>query len=175
MFTLGGSAFTLGGSGPEKCTTISHLDKHSRSRVTGTHGPPNVLVQSPARGTRVLSAGRCTRPGLRSSQSPSTKSTGMNTRSNRRECHSAAACLGNNNHSRNNRAGRRPKTEILAECDHYQHEKKYSCSSHSSQNIHCHSTGSAAFLRFNLNYAQIRRSHRRWSWGGSGSRINSVI
>ena len=28
---------------------------------------------------------------------------------------------------------------------------------------------------FNLNYAQIRRSHRRWSWGGSGSRINSVI
>ena len=28
---------------------------------------------------------------------------------------------------------------------------------------------------YDLNYAQIRRSHRRWSWGGSGSRINSVI
>ena len=28
---------------------------------------------------------------------------------------------------------------------------------------------------YHLNYAQIRRSHRRWSWGGSGSRINSVI
>ena len=28
---------------------------------------------------------------------------------------------------------------------------------------------------FNLNYAQIRRSHRRWSCGGSGSRVNSVI
>ena len=27
---------------------------------------------------------------------------------------------------------------------------------------------------FHLNYAQIRRSHRRWSCGGSGSRVNSV-
>ncbi len=30
-------------------------------------------------------------------------------------------------------------------------------------------------MLFNLNYAQIRRSHRRWSCGGSGSRVNSVI
>ena len=30
-------------------------------------------------------------------------------------------------------------------------------------------------VSLHLNYAQIRRSHRRWSWGGSGSRINSVI
>ena len=27
---------------------------------------------------------------------------------------------------------------------------------------------------WNLNYAQVRRSHRRWSSGGSGSRVNSV-
>ena len=27
----------------------------------------------------------------------------------------------------------------------------------------------------NLNYAQIRRSHRRWSCGDSGTRVNSVI
>ena len=26
-----------------------------------------------------------------------------------------------------------------------------------------------------LNYAQIRRSHRRWSCGDSGTRVNSVI
>ena len=26
----------------------------------------------------------------------------------------------------------------------------------------------------NLNYAQVRRRHRRWSCGGSGSRVNSV-
>ena len=26
-----------------------------------------------------------------------------------------------------------------------------------------------------LNYAQIRRSRRRWSCGGSGSRVNTVI
>ena len=29
--------------------------------------------------------------------------------------------------------------------------------------------------RCHLNYAQVRRSHRRWSCGGSGSRVNSVI
>ena len=28
---------------------------------------------------------------------------------------------------------------------------------------------------WNLNYAQIRRSRRRWSCGGSGSRVNTVI
>ncbi len=28
---------------------------------------------------------------------------------------------------------------------------------------------------YHLNYAQVRRSHRRWSCGGSGSRVNSVI
>ena len=28
---------------------------------------------------------------------------------------------------------------------------------------------------FYLNYAQIRRSHRRWSCGDSGTRVNSVI
>ena len=28
---------------------------------------------------------------------------------------------------------------------------------------------------YNLNYAQIRRSRRRWSCGGSGSRVNTVI
>ncbi len=33
----------------------------------------------------------------------------------------------------------------------------------------------AAKYSYNLNYAQIRRSHRRWSCGGSGSRVNSVI
>ena len=27
----------------------------------------------------------------------------------------------------------------------------------------------------NLNYAQIRRSQRRWSCGGRGSRVQSVI
>ncbi len=27
----------------------------------------------------------------------------------------------------------------------------------------------------NLNYAQIRRSHRRWSCGGSGSGVNSIM
>ena len=26
-----------------------------------------------------------------------------------------------------------------------------------------------------LNYAQIRRSHRRWSCGGRGSRVDAVI
>ena len=31
------------------------------------------------------------------------------------------------------------------------------------------------FLPFNLNYAQIRRSHRRWSCGGRGSRVDAVI
>ncbi len=30
-------------------------------------------------------------------------------------------------------------------------------------------------VMYHLNYAQIRRSHRRWSCGGSGSRVNSVI
>ena len=30
-------------------------------------------------------------------------------------------------------------------------------------------------ISYNLNYAPIRRSHRRWSCGGSGSRVNSVI
>ena len=34
---------------------------------------------------------------------------------------------------------------------------------------------SATRIEWNLNYAQIRRSHRRWSCGGSGSRVNSVI
>ena len=29
--------------------------------------------------------------------------------------------------------------------------------------------------RFHLNYAQIRRSHRRWSCGGSGSGVNSIM
>ena len=34
----------------------------------------------------------------------------------------------------------------------------------------------AAFQVFyHLNYAQIRRSHRRWSCGDSGTRVNSVI
>ena len=28
---------------------------------------------------------------------------------------------------------------------------------------------------YHLNYAQIQRSHRRWSCGGSGGRVNSVI
>ena len=28
---------------------------------------------------------------------------------------------------------------------------------------------------YHLNYAQIRRSHRRWSCGDSGTRVNSVI
>ena len=28
---------------------------------------------------------------------------------------------------------------------------------------------------YNLNYAQIRRGRRRWSCGGSGSRVNTVI
>ena len=30
-------------------------------------------------------------------------------------------------------------------------------------------------VSWNLNYAQIRRSHRRWSCGDSGTRVNSVI
>ena len=28
---------------------------------------------------------------------------------------------------------------------------------------------------FHLNYAQIRRGRRRWSCGGSGSRVNTVF
>ena len=30
-------------------------------------------------------------------------------------------------------------------------------------------------VKWNLNYAQIRRSHRRWSCGGSGSGVNSIM
>ena len=33
----------------------------------------------------------------------------------------------------------------------------------------------AARATLHLNYAQIRRSHRRWSCGDSGTRVNSVI
>ena len=37
-----------------------------------------------------------------------------------------------------------------------------------------HAAGPPEVL-YNLNYAQIRRSHRRWSCGDSGTRVNSVI
>ena len=33
----------------------------------------------------------------------------------------------------------------------------------------------AAPVEYHLNYAQIRRSHRRWSCGGSGSGVNSIM
>ncbi len=45
------------------------------------------------------------------------------------------------------------------------------------RSLKCSRDEAESYLRelSNLNYAQIRRSHRRWSCGGSGSRVNSVI
>ena len=41
--------------------------------------------------------------------------------------------------------------------------------------ISCLSDAVDADRNVHLNYAQIRRSHRRWSCGDSGTRVNSVI